>query len=299
MRITQSGPSELQQLMAQADVEAANRPTMTAAAAAQRSLAGRRAGLHHLSAAAEEAARPDRVLAPLNNAHIAALLARLRTRQKRGAVAPEGGDSAGELEELLLMLESQARAQPQERPVIRAGAGRQQGQAGEQAWQKPRDAWHRDETGAPDRKGAAPQRDTPVDAIEALLRDHLLPAATRADPAAGAQAFERALLALHALQHAPAPNPPLASCLLRLAQACLSQPGISGPATLAAVRQRLVAIMPPVTGASSPSLRQLHLFLPVLLLNAARPRTARQRDMALAKIAVLLAGARRLPTSKL
>ena len=197
------------------------------------------------------------------------------------------------------MLESQARAQPQERPVIRAGAGRQQGRAGEQAWQKPRDAWHRDDAGGADHKGAAAQRDTPVDAIEALLRDHLPPAATRADPAAGAQAFERALLALHALQRAPAPNPPLASCLLRLAQACLGQPGISGPATLAAVRQRLVALMPPVTGASSPALRQLHLFLPVLLLNAARPRTARQRDMALAKIAVLLAGARRLQTSKL
>ena len=294
MRIGGSGPSDLQQLMAQAEVEASNRPTMTAAAAAQRSLAGRRAGHHHLSAAAEEAARPDRALAPLNNAHIAALLARLRARQKRGAPTPEASDNAGQLEELLLMLESQARAQPQQRPVIRAGARQQQGQADGQAWQKPRDAWRRDDQGATTHDKAAPSQDDTIDAIGAVLRDHLAPASTRTDPAAGAHALEQALLALHTLQRAPAPNPPLTTSLLRLTQAYLSQPGATGPGTLAAVKQRLMALLPPPAGPCSPALRQLHLFLPVLLLNAARPRTARQRDLALAKIGVLLAGARRV-----
>lgn len=294
MRINQSGPSDLQQLMAQADIEASNRPTMTAAAAAQRSLAGRRAGQSQLSAA-EEAARPDRVLKPLNNAP---LQARLRASQKRGAAAPVAGGHAGELEELLLMLESQARGQPRERPLIRAGTGRQQGHAGEQAWQRSSDPWRRDEPATPGADGAAPRRDAPVDPIEALLRGQPAPAAGTADPAADNHAFEQALLALHALQRAPAPHPPLATSLLRLAQACVSQPGIAGPATLAAVRQRLVALMPPATQSASPALRQLHLFLPVLLLNAARPRTARQRDMALAKIAVLLAGASARPVAK-
>ncbi|HWW72739.1 MAG TPA: hypothetical protein VN089_22570, partial [Duganella sp.] len=95
------------------------------------------------------------------------------------------------------------------------------------------------------------------------------------------------------------PNPPLTSSLLRLAQAYLGQCGPSDPGTLAAVKQRLMALLPPATEQASPALRQLHLFLPVLLLNAARPRTAHQRDMALAKIAVLLAGARRQPCAKL
>lgn len=251
MRIGGSGPSDLQQLMAQAEVEASNRPTMTAAAAAQRSLAGRRAGHHHLTAAAEEAARPDRVLAPLNNAHIAALLARLRARQKRGAPTPEASDNAGQLEELLLMLESQAQAQPQQRPVIRAGA-RQQGQAGGQAWQKPRDAWRGDDQGATTRDQAAPAQGDTIDAIGAVLRDHLSPAATRTDPAAGAHALEQALLALHTLQRAPAPNPPLTTSLLRLTHAYLSQPGASGPGTLAAVKQRLMALLPPPAGLARP-----------------------------------------------
>ncbi|MBP1204809.1 type III secretion regulatory protein HpaA [Duganella sp. 1411] len=304
MRI-QSGPSDLQQLMAQADIEASNRPTMTAAAAAQRSLAGRRAGHHHLSAAAEEAARPDRVLAPLNNAHIAALLARLRARNKRGAVTPEANDNAGELEELLLLLESQARAEPQQRPVIRAGARQQQGNAGEQSWQRRHDGWRGDDHAATPAGPRSGRQDDSghagaIDAIDAVLRAHLAPAATRADPAAGAHGLEQALLALHALQRAPAPNPPLTASLLRLTQAYLGQGGASsGPGTLAAVKQRLMALLPPATGQSSPALRQLHLFLPVLLLNAARPRTARQRDLALAKIAVLLAGARRQPVAKL
>ena len=303
MRIGASGPSELQQLMAQADVEASNRPTMTAAAAAQRSLAGRRAGHQHLSAAAEAAAQQDLVLKPLTNAHIAALLARLRTRQKRGAPTPEAGDNAGELEELLLMLESQARAQPRELPVIRAGARQHQRRDGEHAWHGPREGFRGDDPGATQPKPAGPAaRRAPdaivdtvdtVDAIGAVLRAHLASSATPAGAADGAHGLEQALLALHSLQRAPAPHPPLTSSLLRVTQAYLGQPGAAGANTLAAVKQRLMALLPPPSDTCSPALRQLHLFLPVLLLNAARPRTARQRDLALAKISVLLAGARR------
>ena len=300
MRIGASGPSELQQLMAQADVEASNRPTMTAAAAAQRSLAGRRAGHQHLSAAAEAAAQQDLVLKPLTNAHIAALLARLRTRQRRGAPTPEAGDNAGELEELLLMLESQARAQPRELPVIRAGARQQQRRDGQHAWHGPREGWRGDDPGATQPKLAGPAARTApdatidtVDAIGAVLRAHLAPSATSAGATDGAYGLEQALLALHSLQRAPAPHPPLTSSLLRVTQAYLGQPGAAGANTLAAVKQRLMALLPPPSDRCSPALRQLHLFLPVLLLNAARPRTARQRDLALAKISVLLAGARR------
>ena len=300
MRIGASGPSELQQLMAQADVEASNRPTMTAAAAAQRSLAGRRAGHQHLSAAAEAAAQQDLVLKPLTNAHIAALLARLRTRQKRGAPTPEAGDNAGELEELLLMLESQARAQPRELPVIRAGTRQHQRRDGEHAWHGPREGWRGDDPGATQPKPAGPTaRRAPantidtVDAIDAVLRAHLAPSTTPVGAADSAHGLEQTLLALHSLQRAPAPHPPLTSSLLRVTQAYLGQPGAAGANTLAAVKQRLMALLPPPSDTCSPALRQLHLFLPVLLLNAARPRTARQRDLALAKISVLLAGARR------
>lgn len=284
MRIGASGPSDLQLLMAQADVEASNRPTMTAAAAAQRSLAGRRAGHHQLSAAAEEAARPDRVLAPLNNAHIAALLARLRARQKRGAPTPEAADNAGELEELLLMLESQAQAQSQARPVIRPGSGQQRGHAGGHGGQSAHTPWRHGD------QGAAPRQPSlvPSDAIDGLAREQPAPGAAAA---AGGDGFERALLALHGLQRGPGPHPPLTTSLLRLAHAHLNQPGTVG--TLAAVKQRLMALMPPPAQRCSPALRQLHLFLPVLLLNAARPRTTRQRDLALAKIKVLLAAAGR------
>ncbi|WP_343732515.1 hypothetical protein [Duganella sp.] len=277
MRVDAGGPSALQLLQAQAEIEASNQPILSAAAAAQRSLAGRRAGHAHWSAAADAAQQPDLVLTPLHHGRLAGLQARLRMRQKRGASNAEANDNASEFEELLLMLETQA--QSPWRPMIRASARKQDGDPGQQPGESPRDPWQRQHTSAP-----APQAPTVLDG---LVRDFI----QRGVAAAGA--LEGALVDLRALKSDPAHSLPLVTAVMRIMREYLAQPTTTAPDKLAAVKQRLISLLPPPSAQAAPALRQLHLLLPVLLLNAARPRTSRQRALAIARLDVLLKTAHR------
>lgn len=291
MRVDAGGPSALQLLQAQAEIEASNQPILSAAAAAQRSLAGRRAGHARLAAAADAAQQPDVVLTPLHNGPLAALQARLRMRQKRGASNAEANDNASEFEELLLMLESQAKSPWQ--PAIRASVRKRNDDPGQQPEEQARDPWQRQYAGQPATHGgpnaaalATAQRQRTIDG---LVRDFVHRGASTG--AGAVAALEGALVDLRALKSDPAQSVPLATAVLRVMREYLSQPASAAPDKLAAVKQRLLALLPRPTAQASPALRQLHLFLPVLLLNAARPRTSRQRPLAIAKIDVLLKGA--------
>lgn len=264
MKVDGAGPSALQLLQAQADIEAANRPT-PGLAAAQRNLSGRRAGFGHSAAA--DAAQPDLVYAPLHHIRLAGLQNKLRMRKTRGAAGADAADSASEFEELLLMLESQAQTQAQTTslPQIRVGRRRQH---------------------QPDQHAGERQQQ----AVDRLVRDHV--GAAHSGAAHGSGTLDGAMRALHTLQSDPAHAVPLATAVLRVTREYLAQPAATGAAKLADVKNRLLALLPPPTSRAAPALRQLHLLLPVLLLNAQRPRTSRQRALALAKVDVLLRGAR-------
>ena len=266
MKVDGAGPSALQLLQAQADIEAANRPT-PGLATAQRNLSGRRAGVGH--AAAADAGAPDLVYTPLHHLRLAALQNKLRMRKTRGAAGADAADSASEFEELLLMLESQAQTQTQgpALPQIRAGGRRQERQPDQHAGERQQQA------------------------VDRLVRDHV--GAPHPGAAHGSASLDGAMRALHALQSDPAHAVPLATAVLRVTREYLAQPAAMGAGTLADVKHRLLALLPPPTSRAAPALRQLHLLLPVLLLNAQRPRTSRQRALALAKVDVLLRGARR------
>ena len=277
MKVDGAGPSALQLLQAQADIEAANRP-VPGLAAAQRNLSGRRTGLGH-AATAPDVAGPDLVFAPLHHTRLAALQNKLRSKKKRGAAGSEANDSAGEFEELLLLLEAQAQAQTTSLPQIRVGARRRGQQPDEQADPHPQSPWQR----AADDRPQPTLRERQQQAVDRLVRDHVSASGT----------IDGAMRALHTLQRDPAQAVPLATAVLRITREFLAQPAATGAARLADVKTRLLALLPPPTSQAAPALRQLHLLLPILLLNAQRPRTSRQRALALAKIDVLLRGARR------
>jgi type III secretion regulatory protein HpaA len=243
-------------------------------AAAQRNLSGRRAGLGHSAAA--DAGAPDLVYTPLHHIRLAALQNKLRMRKARGAAGADAADSASEFEELLLMLESQAQTQTQGSalPQIRVGRRRQERQPDQHAGGHPPSPWPR----------AAEERRQ--QAVDRLVRDHV-------GAAHGSGALDGAMRALHTLQSDPAHAVPLATAVLRITREYLAQPAATGADKLADVKARLLALLPPPSSRAAPGLRQLHLLLPVLLLNAQRPRTSRQRALALARIDVLLRGARR------
>jgi type III secretion regulatory protein HpaA len=280
MKVDGAGPNALQLLQAQADIEAANRPT-PGLAAAQRHLSGRRAGSGH--AAAPDAGAPDLVYAPLHHIRLAALQNKLRMRKARGAAGADAADSASEFEELLLMLESQAQTQAQTSslPQIRVGRRRQEPQPDQHAGGHPPSPWPR----AAEDRHAPTLRERQQQAVDRLVRDHV-------GARNGSGALDGAMRALHTLQSDPTRAVPLATAVLRITREFLAQPAAAGADKLADVRNRLLALLPPPSSRAAPALRQLHLLLPVLLLNAQRPRTSRQRALALAKIDVLLRGTR-------
>jgi type III secretion regulatory protein HpaA len=280
MKIDAAGPSALQLLQAQAEIEAANRPP-PGLAAAQRNLSGRRAGFGHSAAA--DAGAPDLVYTPLHHLRLAALQNRLRMRKARGAAGADAADSASEFEELLLMLESQAQTQAQASslPQIRVGRRRQQHQPDQHAGSRPPSPWPR----AAEEQSPA-LRERQQQAVDRLVRDHV-------GTVHGSGALDGAMRALHTLQSDPAHAVPLATAVLRITREFLAQPAATGADRLADIRNRLLALLPPPSSRAAPALRQLHLLLPVLLLNAQRPRTSRQRALAIAKIDVLLRGAQR------
>lgn len=283
MKVDAASPGALQLLQLQAEIEAANRPT-PGLAAAQRNLSGRRAGFGH--AAAADAGVPDLVYAPLHHIRLVALQNRLRMRKTRGAAGADAADSASEFEELLLMLESQAQAQTQTQgsglPQIRVGRRRQERQPDQHAGERPPSPWPR---AAEDRHAPA-LREHQQQAVDRLVRDHV-------GTVHGSGALDGAMRALHTLQSDPAHAVPLATAVLRITREYLAQPAATGADKLADVKHRLLALLPPPSSRAAPALRQLHLLLPVLLLNAQRPRTSRQRALALQKIDVLLRGAQR------
>ena len=283
MKVNGAGPGALQLLQAQAEIEAANRPT-PGLAAAQRNLSGRRAGFGHSAAA--DAGAPDLVYTPLHHLRLAALQNKLRMRKARGAAGADVADSASEFEELLLMLESQAQTQAQTSslPQIRVGRRRQQHQPDQHAGGHPPSPWPR---AAEDRHAPAPAlRERQQQAVDRLVRDHV-------GTVHGSGALDGAMRALHTLQSDPAHAVPLATAVLRITREYLAQPAATGADKLADVKNRLLALLPPPSSRAAPALRQLHLLLPVLLLNAQRPRSSRQRALAIAKIDVLLRGAQR------
>jgi type III secretion regulatory protein HpaA len=277
MKVDGAGPGALQLLQAQADIEVANRP-VPGLAAAQRNLSGRRTGLGH-AAAAQDAAPPDLVYASLHHTRLAALQNKLRSRKKRGAAGSEANDSASEFEELLLLLEAKAQSQTTSLPQIRVGARRRGDQPDQHAGERPPSPWPRAGEGHPQ----PTLRERQQQAVDRLVRDHVSASGT----------VDGAMRALHALQRDPAHAVPLATAVLHVTREFLAHPAATGAARLADVKTRLLALLPPPTSHAAPALRQLHLLLPVLLLNAQRPRTSRQRALALAKIDVLLRGARR------
>jgi len=277
MKVDGAGPSALQLLQAQADIEAANRPVQ-GLAAAQRNLSGRRTGLGH-AAAAQDAAPPDLVYAPLHHTRLAALQNKLRSKKKRGAAGSEANDSASEFEELLLLLEAKTQSQTTSLPQIRVGARRRGDQPDRHAGERPPSPWPRAGEDLPQ----ATVRERQQQAVDRLVRDHVSTSGT----------VDGAMRALHALQRDPALAVPLATAVLHVTREFLAHPAATGAARLADVKTRLLALLPPPTSHAAPALRQLHLLLPILLLNAQRPRTSRQRALALAKIDVLLRGARR------
>lgn len=281
MKVDAASPGALQLLQLQAEIEAANRPP-PGLATAQRNLSGRRAGFGH--AAAADAGVPDLVYAPLHHIRLVALQNRLRMRKTRGAAGADAADSASEFEELLLMLESQAQAQTQGSalPQIRVGRRRQERQPDQHAGERPPSPWPR---AAEDRHAPA-LRERQQQAVDRLVRDHV-------GTVHGSGALDGAMRALHTLQSDPAHAVPLATAVLRITREYLAQPAATGADKLADVKNRLLALLPPPSSRAAPALRQLHLLLPVLLLNAQRPRTSRQRALALAKIDVLLRGAQR------
>jgi type III secretion regulatory protein HpaA len=276
MKVDGTGPNALQLLQLQADIEAANRPT-PGLAAAHRNLAGRRAGIGH--SASDDAAQQDIVYTPLHHLRLAALQNKLRMRRARGAAGADAADSASEFEELLLLLESQAQTQAQTSalPQIRVGRRRQERQPDQHPDARPQSPWPR----AADERPAPTLRERQQQALDRLVRDH-----------AGGT-VDGAMRALHTLQSDPAQAVPLATAVLRVTREYLAQPAATAPAKLADVKARLLALLPPPSSRAAPSLRQLHLLLPILLLNAQRPRTSRQRALALAKVDVLLRGAQR------
>lgn len=284
MKVDGAGPSVLQLLQAQAEIEAANRP-VPGLAAAQRNLTGRRAGFGHSAQA--DAAPPDLVIAPLHHARLAALQNKLRGRKKRGAAGSEANDSASEFEELLLMLEAQGQTQTSALPPIRAGGRRQERQPDQHADPHPQSPWPH---ATADRHAPAPSmRERQQQAVDRLVRDHVGAAGT----AGAGAALDGAMRALHVLQSDPAHAVPLATAVLRVTREYLALSTTTGADRLADVKTRLLALLPPPSSRAAPALRQLHLLLPVLLLNARRPRNDRQRALAIARVDVLLRGARR------
>ncbi|RFP09353.1 hypothetical protein D0T25_24195 [Duganella sp. BJB488] len=276
LRIHSPDTTLMQELQARDAAEAQNLPQLNAGSAAQR--AGHRRGHGHATSLPHQdefdANLPTLPPSPLHKAR--AMQARLRSRQRRAADQPENATSASELEELLMLQEQHNGSGA--RPQIRAVASAQSGLGGR----------HGGREADPSTRWTAPRQEAGDDALAGPLR-HLLRdyAAAAAGPARYAL-LETAMLQIRTLHTTPAAaSGALSYAVLRLMRAHLARADAApdGPATLAAVRARLLQLIPQAAaGAATPAQRRLHLFLPLLLLNASRPRTPEQRRMAVAKL---------------
>jgi type III secretion regulatory protein HpaA len=286
MRVDRHGVSILQQMLAQEEIEATNLPKLNAGSAAQR--AGHKARHHgHRHGIAGEIPEIDIVLEnPLQKARARALSNRLRSRRRGSADSPEACSSASELEELLMLLEEHSNGKTY--PVIRASSQKkndsQGGQLGQSANDRYQDLRHAADAGPP----SARQTHRKLDDI---VRTYA--ARTAAGGTASYAGLEQAVLDIRTAKSDPQLAVSLTYSVLRVMREYLTLPADAGnaPGTLALVRQRLLGLVPastPSLNQAAPALRHMHLFLPLLLLNASRPRTPLQRNLAIAKITAIL-----------
>ena len=203
---------------------------------------------------------------------------RPRTKRRRGADSQEGVDESGASEELLQMLEEHLRRNAD--LVMRAGE-RRGGEEGNSGRGKQDD----------DERGTASED------LSARAARFSRGSAADADTSVS-EAHRNAEAALLAARRAQAAQPPPASSTYEVLAAMreflmLSASATRAPASLAAVRTRLIEAAGESTTRAPARQHSINLLLPLMLLNLERVRTGNERALAIARINSLL-GRRRV-----
>jgi hypothetical protein len=284
MKVDRQGITSLQQMLAQEDIEATRSAKLTASNLHRGHQTRHHAHLH----GAGEAPEADVVLKNPVEARLRALMNRRRTRQGRDAESPHAGSSAGELDELLMILEEHANGKTY--PVIRASSQKKNDR---QDTSSEHSAAERHQGLIAAKEAARKSGDHPQVRRDGIMRNTAVIAPAPANGMGSAASYadlETALLNIRAIKAGPAGHISLGDSILRVMRDFLAGPAVtdSAPGTLKAVREHLTRLVSPIPGTSDPGLRRMHFFLPILLLNASRPRTLLQRKLAIAKIATIL-----------
>lgn len=202
--------------------------------------------------------------------------ARARSKRKRGADSQDGIDESGASEELLMMLTEHLQ---KEADLVMRVAERHAGERGGS------DADTRD--GNEEGDGAVSSRAKRKGPGKRFLRaaDH---------PEQAIEAFEAAESALLETRRAQGENRRLTMSstyrVLAVMRDFLAVPGTASraSATLASIRERLIAAVAISTKRAPEQQESINLLLPLMLLNLERARTDTERALAVAKISSLI-----------
>ena len=285
MKVDRQGITSLQQMLAQEDIEA----TRSAKLAASNLHRGHQTRHHAYLHGAGEAPETDVVLKNPVEARLRALINRRGARHGRDAESPHAGNSACELDELLMILEEHANGKTY--PVIRASSQKKNDRQDNPAERTTAERYQMLGDAKKAAESTAGHSQVKGDGIMRNASTAMAPASACSTGGTASYAnLEAALADIRTMKIDPAADIPLTHSVLRAMRDFLAHPALTdtAPATLNAVRDHLIRLVPPGTRASTPGLRQVHFFLPILLLNAARPRTLLQRKLAIAKIAAIL-----------
>ncbi|HEX7645223.1 MAG TPA: hypothetical protein VF472_23735 [Burkholderiaceae bacterium] len=268
MNINGQGISLLQQLLANEEIEASNLPKQNTANAK------RPHGSHHHGdqyGLDDKTAGPDLIIKALQRQKAHPFKSKSGGRKRGSIEHPEAATSSSELEELLMMEEERNADKPY--PIIRPSPRAKDQRGGQQS-------------GADSR---LPSAGTIVTA-EPSVPGKPLPKLAGPDGKANYSWLEGALSDIRSAAATSKSSDSLVPQVLKIMSDYLDLPAdvANAPRTLKAVRERLLALPHQAAGANLPSARNMPFFMPLLLLNAARPRTGEQRGIGKAVIDSLL-----------
>lgn len=269
MNINGQGIPLLQQLLANEEAEASNLPKPNNGAHHARRTHGSHHGDHY--GLDDKTAGPDLIIKALHRQKAHPFKSKSGGRKRGSAEHPEAATSSSEIEELLMMEEERNADKPY--PIIRASPRARDNQGGQQS-------------GADSR---LPSRG-PVDIAEPSAPGKPAHKPTGPDHKANYSWLEGAMSDIRAAAATSKSSDSLVPQVLKIMSDYLDLPAdaANAPRTLKAVRERLLAIPQHAVGTNLPAARNMPFFMPLLLLNAARPRTGAQRGIGKAVIDSLL-----------
>lgn len=269
MNINGQGIPLLQQLLANEEAEASNLPKPNNGAHHAKRTHGSHHGDHY--GLDDKTAGPDLIIKALHRQKTHPFKSKSGGRKRGSAEHPEAATSSSELEELLMLEEERNADKPY--PIIRPSPRARDQRGGQQS-------------GADSRLPSRAQ----IDIAEPSTPGKPAPKLAGPDGKANYSWLEGALHDIRSAAAVSKSSDSLVPQVLKIMSDYLDLPAdvANAPRTLKAVRERLLALPHQGAGANLPSARNMPFFMPLLLLNAARPRTGEQRGIGKAVIDSLL-----------